>query len=318
MASYLKNQNYPTVSVVIVNWNGKDVLNECLDSVFKIKYPLYEIIVVDNGSKDKSIENINVDYGYKVNIIHNKFNLGAPIARNQGMKHAINTGVDYIFCLDNDLTIEPIAIEILIKVMLSDERIAMTGAIIFQQDRPDIIFSAGHVINWTQNLVGTLGANQKNRGQFKGIWRVDYVGSGAVLVRSEYIKKYGYFDESFIGYGYEDTEYGLRANKLGYKVICCAEAKVWHKPHSGIGRYSFKKKYLETRNAVRFIKKYGNFWNWSKYLCYVLPGFVYALFREGFRGNMPGVVGKMRGFYDGLRNYDDLAYKLLNNDIDTE
>ena len=312
------NKHLSTVSIVIVNWNGKSVLIDCIDSVLNLKYPIQEIIVVDNGSTDNSIEIVKNKYDNNIVIIQNQKNLGAPVARNQGMKYALKSGVDYIFCLDNDLTVDENAIEKLIEVMIRNEKIAMVGALIFHHEQPDVIFSAGQKINWTQNLVKSFGRNQIYRGQFKDIWKVDYVGSGAVLIPSEYIKKHGYFDESYIGYGYEDTEYGLRANKLGFHVVCCADAKVWHKPHSGIGRYSFKKKYLETRNAVRFIKKYGNFWNWSKYLCFVFPGFVYALFREGFQGNMPGVVGKMRGFYDGLRNYDDLAYKLLNNDIDTE
>jgi GT2 family glycosyltransferase len=301
-----------TVSFVVVNWNGKSVLSDCLDSILRLQYPIKDIIVVDNGSVDGSIEMMQDKYSDKVTVLRNERNLGAPVGRNRGMKYAVENGSDFVFALDNDLTIAPEAIDRLITVLSGDSQIAMAGALIFYEERPDVIFSAGHVINWTQNLVGTLGANQKNAGQFRDIWQVDYVGSGAVLVRTEYMKKHGYFDESYIGYGYEDTEYGYRANNLGYRVVCCADAKVWHKPHSNIGRYSFKKKYLETRNAIRFMKKYGTFLNWSKYLVYVLPGFIYAFFREGFRGNMPGVIGKMRGFYDGIRDYDDLAYKLLN------
>jgi hypothetical protein len=68
---------------------------------------------------------------------------------------------------------------------------------------------------------------------------------------------------------------------------------------------------LETRNAIRFIKRYGDTKAWIKYLFYVNAGFVYAFFSEGIKGNLPGVIGKVRGFIDGLRNRDDLAFKLL-------
>lgn len=302
----------PTVSIVILNWNGKEVLVDCLESVFKLDYPVHEVIVVDNGSTDGSVEMMETDYADRVHVIALEKNLGAPGGRNYGMQRVVETGVDYAFCLDNDLTIAPDAISKLIKVMDRDPKIVMAGALILHQDRPDVIFSAGHIINWTQNLVGTLGAGEKLHGQFTDIWDVDYVGSGAVLVSAGYIHDHGVFDESYIGYGYEDTEYGYRAKNLGLRVVCCADARVWHRPHSGVGRYSYRKKYLETRNAIRFIKQYGTVTNWIKYLCYVIPGFGYAFVVEGARGHLPGVIGKIRGFIDGLRNRDDLALELLS------
>ncbi len=300
------------ISMVIINWNGKQVLRDCLESVLKLRHPMHEIIVVDNGSTDGSVEMMEIEYRGKVKVIRNAKNLGAPVARNQGMQEAVKTEIDFIYCLDNDLTIDPDAIGALLSVLARDPKIAMAGSLIFLQNEPDVIFSAGHNLDWTQNLVHTLGSGQKQRGQFRDIWDVGYVGSGAVLIRTDFIRKHGVFDESYIGYGYEDTEYGYRANRLGYRVVCCADSKVWHRPHSNIGRYSFRKKYLETRNAIRFIKKYGTFWNWVKYLCYVIPGFGYAFIFEGVKGNLPGVIGKIRGFIDGLRNRDDLAIELLN------
>lgn len=301
----------PRVAIVVVNWNGKDVLRECLESIFLLEHPIAEVIVVDNGSEDGSVEMMEREYAQRVTVIRNATNRGAPPARNQGMRHAVQASMDFVFCLDNDLTVAPDAIGLLIEVIARDPRIVMAGALIFHQDRPNVIFSAGHIINWTQNLVGTLGQNQEMRGQFRDIWDVDYVGSGAVLVRTDYIREHGVFDESYIGYGYEDTEYGYRAKCLGFRVVCCADARVWHRPHTGIGRYTFRKKYLETRNAVRFIKRYGTIANWCKYLFFVLAGFAYAFVREGPRGNLPGVIGKMRGFADGLRNYDGYAERLL-------
>ncbi|HEX7090771.1 MAG TPA: glycosyltransferase family 2 protein [Longimicrobiales bacterium] len=302
----------PSVSVVVVNWNGKNVLPQCLDSILALEYPIKETIVVDNGSVDGSGALLRERYGERVTVIWNERNLGAPVARNQGMRHAVESGSDFVFTLDNDLTIAPDAIAPLVRLMQGDPKIAMAGALILHQDRPDVIFSAGHMVNWTQNLVRTLGANQRLQGQFREIWDVDYVGSGAMLTRRSYIEQHGYFDETLIGYGYEDTEYGYRAKQLGFRVVCCADARVWHRPHSGIGRYSYRKKYLEARNAVVFMKRHGNLFRWSKYLFYVLLGFGYAAVREGLRGNFAGVRGKMRGFIDGLRGREDLAYRLLD------
>lgn len=298
------------VSFVVVNWNGKAVLSECLESIRKVDYPIHEVIVSDNGSTDGSIEMVRERYPGIV-LIENGKNLGAPVARNIGVRRALESGIDFIYCLDNDLIIDPAAIRTSLPVFQTDARMAMVGSLILDRERRDMILSAGGIVDWTQNLVSTLGMNQKDTGQFRGIWDVDYAGSGALLIRASYIRDNGAFDEGFIGYGYEDTDFGMRAKKLGCRVVCCADARVWHRPHSGIGRYTFKKKYLETRNAIRFIRRYGSALNWCKYLAYLIPGFLYAFFREGFRGNIGGVIGKIRGFVDGLRDEDRLAYELL-------
>lgn len=140
----------PSVSFVIVNWNGKDVLLECLDSIFRVQHPLRDVIVVDNGSTDGSPDAAEKKYGQRIELIRNASNKGAPAARNQGMKRAVERGVDFVFALDNDLTVAPDAVSALLKVMDRDPRIAMVGALIFHHDRPNVIFSAGHLINWTQ------------------------------------------------------------------------------------------------------------------------------------------------------------------------
>jgi len=306
-----------TVSFVVLNWNGKSVLSECLESIRNIDYPIHQIIVSDNGSTDGSIEMVRECYPDVV-LLENGKNLGVSIARNIGIHKALESNIDFVYCLDNDLVIDPKAIRNSLASFESDGHIVMVGSLILDRDKPDVILSAGGVVDWTQNLVSTLGMNQKDTGKFRGIWHVDYAGGGAILIRADYIRKYGAVDEGYIGYGYEDTDFGMRAKTLGYWVVCCADARVWHRPHSGIGRYTFKKKYLETRNAVRFIRRYGNIGSWCKYLAYLLPGFAYALLREGTRGHVAGVLGKIRGFIDGLRDDDRLAYDLLESDRESD
>lgn len=307
----------PSVSVVVVNWNGESVLGDCLASIFALTYPITEVIVVDNGSVDRSIARVREVYGERVTVIENEKNLGAPMARNQGIRRAVASGVDFVFSLDNDLTVAPEAIGVLVEVLTRDPAVAMAGALILDRARPDVVLSAGHRINWTQNLVKCLGAGQTLRGQFRGSWEVDYAGSGALLTRGAYLREFGSFDESYLGYGYEDTDFGYRANLRGWKVLCCAEAKVWHRPHTGIGRYSYRKKYLEARNAVLFMRRHGNAYRWTKYLFYLFAGFAYAAVREGVRGNLAGVRGKLHGFVDGVLDRKERAYALLQGELRT-
>jgi GT2 family glycosyltransferase len=300
----------PKACVVVLNWNAKDILRECVESLTKSEYPLSRIIVADNGSTDGSQQMIKT-YFPEVILVENGENLGVPEGKNRGVQRALEEDVDYIYTLDNDLIIQPQTIKELVSFLEKNSQVGCAGSIIYYYDRPDTIFSAGHYVDWSQNLVRTRGANQKDFGQFEESDAVDYVGAGAMLTRKSVFNVVGLLDPGFIGYGYDDADFGLRVNKAGYKVVCYTRSKVWHRPFSGIGKYSFKKKYLESRNAIRFLKMYGNRRNWAKFLFYAIGGLIYASVREGCRGNIQGVIGKARGLYDGLRGREDFAYSLL-------
>jgi GT2 family glycosyltransferase len=300
----------PRVSVVVLNWNAKMLLKECLESLRLSKYPLFKIIVVDNGSVDGSQAMVYESFSDVV-LIENGENLGVPSGRNVGIQEAINDDIDYVYTIDNDLIIEPSTINEAVLFMEQHQGVGCLGSIIYYYDRKDIVFNAGHMINWTQNLVRSRGMNQRDDGQFASYAEVDYVGTGAMLTRKSVYKEVGLLDPGFIGYGYEDTDFGVRVRNAGYKVVSYTPSKVWHRPFSTIGQYSFKKKYLEGRNAIRFLRMYGNRWNWLKFLFYATGGLVYAAVREGARGNITGVVGKARGLYDGLWGREDFARTLL-------
>ena len=298
------------VTVVILNWNAKAVLRECIESVKQSTHPLHEIIVVDNASTDGSAEMVKDLYS-DVIVLQNPENFGVPKGKNVGIARAIQNNIDYVYTIDNDLIIEPETIAQLVSLMEKNGDIGCAGSIIYHYDRPDIIFSAGQYIDWTQNIVSTRGANERDVGQLEPCARVDYVGAGAMLTRKSVFQQIGLLDPGFIGYGYEDTDFGLRVNRAGYNVVCFTRSKVWHRPFTGIGRYSFKKKYLEARNAIRFARMYGTRRNWAKFSFYVVAGLFYAAIREGSRGNIMGVIGKAKGLYDGLRDKEDLAHSLL-------
>jgi GT2 family glycosyltransferase len=133
-----------------------------------------------------------------------------------------------------------------------------------------------------------------------------------MIATREVLKKVGLFATDYLGYWFEDSDYSVRVARAGYKVLFCGQAKVWHRPHKTIEQFSFRKKYLATRNAVRFMKKYGTAANWAKYLFYAVCGIPYALFRDILKGRGPmGAIGKAKGIFDGLLNRDEPAKKML-------
>lgn len=98
-------ENYPKAFVIILNYNGKDVLKKCLLSVFKNDYPNFEIVLVDNNSIDGSFETAKADFS-KANFIKNEENLGFSAGNNVGIRFALERMADYVLLLNNDVEVE--------------------------------------------------------------------------------------------------------------------------------------------------------------------------------------------------------------------
>jgi GT2 family glycosyltransferase len=295
--SSLKNKK---VSVVILNWNRKEMVLDCLEHIKKLEYPVCEIIVVDNASTDGSVEALRKEYPDAKLIVNDK-NYGAPEGKNIGLREAVKSNTDYIYMVDNDIVVKSSSLSELIKVGESDPQVGMVGTMMYDYSKQDIILSAGGTIDFTQNVSRGRGDKEKDTGQFDKIEEVDYLWGGAMLVKREVLIKVGFFDPKFVGYWFEDTDLSVRVRKAGFRVVFCPWAKVWHKPHATVEQFSYRKKYLATKNAIRFMKKHARLQNWIKYLFFAIGGLPYAFIRDLIlHKNVEGVFGKAKGIYDGL------------------
>jgi len=306
------------VSLVILNWNRKDMLLDCLSKVATLEYPLYETIVVDNASTDGSVAAVREKFP-QVAIIENHKNYGAIGGKNIGLRRAMESPVDYIYMLDNDIVGAPDSLTHLVAVAESDESVGLVGAMMYDHSKPTTILSAGGTIDFTQNVSRGRGDNQIDRGQFKKVEPVDYLWGGALLARKSVLEEVGLFDEEYIGYWFEDTDISVRVRKAGFKVLFCPQAKVWHKPHATAEQFSFRKKYLAARNAIRFMKKHATPLQWVKYLIFA-GGSLPVMYVLGvLRGkNTDGTVGKAKGIWDGIRGNDEAVEKVLKSNFKKE
>jgi len=306
------------VSVMILNWNRKDVLLTSLQAVKKMDYPLFEIVVVDNASTDGSVAAVREKFPDVVLVVNDK-NYGAIGGKNIGLRKAMESPVDYIYMVDNDIINAEDALTKLVEVAENDPTVGLVGAMMFDLSQPDIIFSAGGTIDYTENVSRGRGDAQKDVGQFNKTEAVDYLWGGALLARKNVLEKVGLFDPGYIGYWFEDTDLSVRVRKAGYKILFCPFAKVWHKPHATIEQFSFRKKYLATRNAIRFMKKHAPVHGWMKYLFYAIGGLPYALVRDLLKGRgVQGAWGKTKGLIDGILERDRAVAKILGSNFKKE
>jgi GT2 family glycosyltransferase len=287
----------PRVGVVILNYNGKSLAEQCIRSVLSSGYSEKKIFLVDNASTDGSVDYLRAAFRDVV-ILSNSENLGVAGGRNRGFREAIRLGSDYILSLDNDARIHGRLIEELVEVAASDPRIGVLGPKTYSDDGS--IQCAGGSITYTQNVCKQRGLGETDRGQYDRIEDVDYFPGFGFMARREVFERLRFLDETFYGYGHEDTDFCLRAAQFGYRVVYVPKAEMWHRGSATIGDYSPRKKYLEAVNSVYFVRKYGTLRNCVSYAFFAGFGLIYALAVQSLRGNHRAVFAKARGIWDGL------------------
>ena len=141
--------NLPLVHIIILNWNGLKDTIECLESVYKLDYSNFKVVVVDNGSSDNSADVIYKNYP-KIKLIINDKNYGFTGGNNIGMKYAIDENTDYLWLLNNDTLIEKDCLYKIVKVAESSNTIGMVSPMIYYAETPDKLQFGGCWINRKQ------------------------------------------------------------------------------------------------------------------------------------------------------------------------
>jgi GT2 family glycosyltransferase len=241
------------VVVIILNWNGLADTLECLESLAHLDYQGHEVVVVDNGSVDRSVPVIHERFP-GVTIIENGENLGYAGGNNVGLRYAMAQGADYALLLNNDTVVDPAFLRILVDAVEADPTVGIAGPTIYYHERPGIIWSTGGAIDWQRGSTRMLGLDEQDEGQFGQVPRtVDFVTGCAMLVRRAVLEQTELLDERFFAY-YEETEWCVRASRAGFKIVHVPLAHIWHKISPAAQADSPLVHYYMTRNRLLFLK----------------------------------------------------------------
>lgn len=228
-------------SIIIVNWNGKRFLRDCLRSLYSQSVTDFEIILVDNGSTDDSQSFVRNKFP-AVNLIPLSKNIGFSPANNIGISHS---KAKYIITLNNDTTAAMDWLENLL-VVAERETVAMVASkMIYDVGDRTLIDSVG--LRVCKNGLGiNVGNGETDRGQYDNLTEVFAPCAGAALYRRKMLEEIGMFDTDYFAY-YEDLDLGWRARLAGKRCKPAPDAVVYHH-HSGSS--SGKKDYFLHRNKI--------------------------------------------------------------------
>ena len=237
------------LSVIIPNYNGKKYLGDCLRSLEKQTFGVFDVIIVDNGSTDGSQEYIKTKWP-NVQLIELPENTGFANAVNVGIKAAES---EYVFLLNNDTMCDELAIESLVKVMDNKKKLFSAQAKMLQMKAPHNIDDCGDLycaLGWAF----TPGKDADNS-HFRRRESITSACAGAAIYRKEYFEKVGYFDEEHFCY-LEDVDIGYRARLKGYANVMEPTAIVYHVGSASSGsRYNAFKVQLTAANNLFLIYK---------------------------------------------------------------
>ena len=242
----------PKVSIIILNWNGLKYTIECLESLRKITYPNYEVIVVDNGSKGNDADVLEEKYKDYIKLIRNKENLGFAEGNNVGIRQVLKEEKsDYILCLNNDTIVEPDFLDELIKCsQRHPEAGSVQPKMVFSWN-PHYIDSAGHL--YSKNSFNFNRGAYESADKYNDENEIISCCAGACLYKKEALEDIKinneYFDKDFFA-SYEDADLGFRLQWSGWKSWYCPKAVVYHKRGATTGIRSPFIIYYSARNQV--------------------------------------------------------------------
>ena len=237
------------VTIILINWNSGNKTKDCIESLFQSSYKKFNIIVVDNGSTDQSIEDLEQSYNQsnKIEFIKYFKNTGFCYANNRAMEKALSNNSEYIILLNNDMSVASDWLEKLIMTAEKNDNAVVFGSKIKFKNMPDLLNSTGIHMNisgycWDRDF----GEYDKNVNRETS--SILAVSGGSMMIRSSILKDSGLLDEDYFAY-YEDLEFCLRVRrkKLG-EIIYVNDSICYHEYSGSSSKMPVFRYYLAVNN----------------------------------------------------------------------
>lgn len=291
----------PLVWCVVLNYNGREVLGETLETLSAMTYPNFRLVLSDNGSTDGSVAFVRERFP-AVEVIENGENLGVTGARNIAMRRALEAGADWVHHLDNDIRVHPELLSELMKAASGDPRIGILGAKILYHAKPDLLWYAGGRVNYWTGMVTHRGIRRRDDGQYDREEDTDYVVGCSFLIGRHVVERVGYFDPVYTPFYTEDSDMCARALRAGFRLRYVPTALLWHRVSTSSGGVITPKRVmLKIEYNLIFFRRYARWYHWLT-IPWCIGGLALAyLAREIGKGNLAVVPALFRGFGKALK-----------------
>jgi GT2 family glycosyltransferase len=246
----------PHVAVVILNWNGRNFLEQFLPSVMASTYARFEVIVADNGSTDESIPFLQQTYPGIRLILLDK-NYGFARGYNEALKQVT---ADYYILLNSDVEVPPGWIEPMVHLMKGNDGIGACQPKILSYKQPQLFEYAGAAGGWLDKYGYPFAKGrifdicEEDHGQYDKAEPIFWASGAALFIRASVFHEMKGFDEYFFAHQ-EEIDLCWRIQLAGYRIYSCPASAVYHVGGGTLPRGNSKKTYLNFRNNHIMLSK---------------------------------------------------------------
>jgi GT2 family glycosyltransferase len=277
----------PLVFVLILAYNNISDTVECLQSVRRVSYSNFRILVVDNGSTDRTSDEVARLFP-STTVMRTEINLGIPGGLNLGVRAAVASGADYVFILNNDTIVDLDILTVLVAHAKKHPRLAIAMPKVLFYDQHDLIWSVGARYRRIPPAIVFVGLKKPDIA-FEEVRRIDYAPSCGLLIRREAFERVGLFDEGYRFY-YDDWDFSMRVRQAGFTIDVVPAARMWHKVSHTIRKRRDEFWTTWGASSVRFYRRYGR----PTFLSVAVHvGFL--IVRESLQGNLRSMGMFLRG-----------------------
>ena len=239
----------PLVSVIVISYNGSDVIRGCLDTLLANDYPNFELLVVDNGSTDSLADIVKNDYP-QVKLISFFPNRGYAGGMNEGLKAAKG---EILIPFNDDTESTPNLIREIVQPLQDYPDVGIVGCKILYPDRKTIQHAGGTFS--VNGLTRHYGYGEIDQGQYDQSQEVDYVTGCAIAIRRKVFEQLGLYDDRYYPTYFEEVEFAYRARQAGFRIFYNSKAVLYHLESKTEGRYSPGMLYRYNKSRLRFVLK---------------------------------------------------------------
>jgi GT2 family glycosyltransferase len=287
------------VMAVVANWNGGEENLDCLRALLGQGMAPEDVIFVDNASTDGSCALVQRSFP-GVTVVENRANLGFGEASNQGARIALERGATSVLFANNDMTLEPGALERLTRRLDEDPELGVVGPRVLYKAPNDVVWCAGGVLTWRRNVSTLLGHREHDAPRWRERREVDYVPGCALLARRAVLEEVGLFDASYFAY-MEDVDLCLRAKSAGWRVEIEGAVCAWHTSGGATGGgYNPRRKYMMGVNSIWFLRRHAGFGQWLSFFVFDVGTLPLLWVVSTTRGHGRSALAKAKGILDGL------------------
>ena len=244
----------PRISIIVLNWNGLNDTVPCLESVLRLDYPNFEVLLVDNGSTDESVAVLRKQFPQVV-VLENGENLGFAEGNNRGIELALKRGADYVLLLNNDTEVDAGVLSAFAEAARDHPDCGMFAARIFFFDEPQKLFYRGAKFIWKLAGFIHIGHHSLETNPSVAVEDTGFASGCALLASSRLIRDIGPLDARFY-LNWEDIEWSTRSILRGYGCKLVPKAVVYHKVSASFvgGAQGPHHRYYFSRNQLLWIR----------------------------------------------------------------